>query len=41
MKIGVGGLVLNGRYNLSSLFKDNTAYKNQYNIYNIGLSFGS
>ncbi len=40
VKIGVGGLVLNGRYNLSSVFKDNTNYKNLYNIYNVGLSFG-
>jgi hypothetical protein len=40
VKIGVGGLVLNGRYNLSSVFKENTIYKNLYNIYNVGLSFG-
>ncbi len=38
-KIGVGGLVLTGRYNLSTLFKD-TNKDYQYNLYNLGLSFG-
>ena len=39
VKVGVGGLVLTGRYNLSPLFKD-TNKEYQYNTYNIGLSFG-
>lgn len=38
-KIGVGGLILHGKYTLSNLFKDdNKEY--QMGIYNIGLSFG-
>jgi hypothetical protein len=38
VKVGVGGLVLNGRYNISPLFENSTTPKS--NIYNIGLSFG-
>jgi hypothetical protein len=37
-KLGVGGIVLNGRYALSNIFKeDNKAY--QMGVYNIGLIF--
>lgn len=38
-KLGVGGIILNGKYTLSNLFKDDNKDYNM-GVYNIGLSFG-
>lgn len=37
-RLGIGGLVLTGRLNLSPLFAESTTY--DYNMYSLGLNFG-